>query len=208
MTSRARDFILYTIYPQLDALGVDGVSRLLGSFAGIEEEARRVTAAAYDAYVARPGDGDIAASAERAEAQGAQYYIALSDLRQSVINLLAVGLYHQFEQHWGQLRALAERAGIAIPDKAAFPNWADLDELRLLANTAKHADGGSATQLRERRGEFFLPPGDPDRDSGQAVVARPLVNPLGGTDFFVLPADIERYRDSIRSFWEDVLERV
>ena len=43
-------------------------------------------------------------------------------------------------------------------DLTQFPSWPVIEELRLVANTAKHAEGQSADQLRRIRPEIFHSP--------------------------------------------------
>ena len=94
-------------------------------------------------------------------------------LRQSMVNLLAAGLYHMIEQQLGALSldCAYERVSdtnldvvktwyvtnLGI-DLSSLEPWAKLRELRLVANSVKHAEGGSAKQLRELRPDLFQDP--------------------------------------------------
>jgi hypothetical protein len=48
-------------------------------------------------------------------------------------------------------------ANIGI-DLASLAAWAKIDELRSVANSVKHAEGGSARQLRQVRPDLFQSP--------------------------------------------------
>ena len=203
-----RSAILYEVYPQLDALGVDGVARLLGSFAGIADEARQVTNAAFRAYGQISGEGDMGDFAENALDEGLQYYQTLAELQQGVTNLLAVGLYHLFEQHSKHIRELLIASGKVYPDVRRFSTWPKVDELRLLCNAVKHADGTSAEVLRGIRPDYFVSPIMRRYTLHRLSEAHfhPLATPMGGTDLFVSREDLTTYRDVLRDFWEEFLE--
>lgn len=204
----ARSIILYEVYPQLDALGVDGVARLLGSFSGIEDEAERDTNAAFQAYGAMPGEGDMGDLAESARDEGIEYYRTLVELRQGVTNLLAVGLYHLYEQHRRRVNEALAASGSTPPEVEQFPSWRTVDELRLVCNAVKHADGPSAKDLRKVRPDLFDHPIVRAGFLGRPRTSAPrrLVNPMGGTDLFLSRDDLTVYRDALRDFWETFLQ--
>lgn len=196
-----RSILLYEVLPQFEALADDGIFRVLGAFDGIETEANEYGQRAWESYV---GSGSGTAElAEHAQNQGILYYEGLSNLRQGISNLLAVGLYHQFEQHRDRLEQVMKSQNCVWPDTTAFQCAAKIDELRLLANTVKHADGPSAAKLRVIRPDYFVYP--IIREIGGNPPPIPLRNPLGGTDLFVGREDFPGYRDAIRSFWEELL---
>lgn len=202
--------MLYEVYPQLEAYADDGVARLLGAFAGIEEEADDVAQSAFEAYGRGAGEGDMGDLAQSAEEQGIAYYQTLAELKQGVTNLLAIGLYHLFEQHYAAVRQAVASTGAAISERPDLTDHPKIEELRLLANAVKHADGSSAAQLRQMRPDYFLDPAIRDTPLAERVMRRPmpLVNPLGGTDLFVDRADLSAYRDAIRAFWERCLPQL
>jgi hypothetical protein len=205
-----RSAIIYEVFAQLDALGVDGVDRLLGSFAGIEDEANRVADAAFEAYGELPGEGDMGDFADTALDEGIQYYQTLAELKQGVTNLLAVGLYHQFEQQRDYIKSIMHAGGAKFPDLREFGNWTKVDELRLLCNAVKHADGSSADELRKIRPDYFQSPLERAEllHRPRTSKHRPLVNPIGGKDLFVTRDDLSVYRDALRLFWEELLQHV
>ena len=203
----AREALLYEVFPQLDAFGVHGIARLLGAFSKIESEADQVAQSAFEAYGRLPGEGEMGDFAEAAEDEGIAYYQTLAELKQGVTNLLAVGLYHLFEQHHRRIRTIISSESRSLPELRTFASWPRVDELRLLANTIKHADGSSAAQLRTIRPDYFIDPiirGSvlAKRQQGRAA---PVENPLGGTDLFVTKDDLDGYRDAVRALWGEIL---
>ena len=94
---------------------------MVPAFEGIAEDAERATKAEYERLGAMPyGDQiDMSDVAEMANDHGIAYYETMSGVRQGVLNVLAVGLYHLFEQQ--QLfflrRGLLSRAeDVPVPD--------------------------------------------------------------------------------------------
>ena len=198
-------YLRYTILPQLEAYSDEGVPRVLGTFARIGDEAEEYADRTYRSYSDRAasdeGD-DYADLLEESHNQGIQYFEVLNDLRQAITNLLAAGLYHLFEQHLSKLKHLLSMRGQSLPSMELAPTWPVVEELRLLANTVKHAAGSSANRLRARRPELFVHPSTRDTQLESMVIRhRTTENPLGGTDLFVRLSDLERFRDAVRDLW-------
>lgn len=203
-------------------------TRILPTFSGIEQEAERASADAWDAFMSAPGTGDEDPSvfAEAAENVGIERYLLLSGIRQGAINLFAVALFHAFEQQFilfGRrellspieeneesllnLRALRERLATVDVDIEAFDSWGQIDELRLLSNVVKHAEGQSSRALHAKRPALFKAPGLPD--FGQWNLARPRVfQPLLGEDVYVSVEDVRRFRDALTKFWSEFSEAI
>lgn len=202
-----RSALIYEVYPQLDALGVDGVARLLDAFGNIEAEAQSVAQAAFDAYGQIPGEGDMADFADSANDEGIEYYRTLSEMKQGVTNLLAVGLYHLYEQHRDRIKTLVAASGNMFPDVQQFTSWPKVYELKCLANTVKHGDGDAAAKLRTLRPEYFVDPMLRGSPLARMIEQnpRPVTNPIGGTDLFVDRRDLVAYRDALRTLWEEIL---
>jgi hypothetical protein len=148
---------------------------------------------------------------------GLEFYEMMTSLRQSVLNLMAAGLFHFTEQ---QLAALCHQPGLDVPpppdgdlknvvpwyaehfgiDLKSFTAWANSNELHKLANTVKHAEGPSARDLRALRPELFQNPwlamlriNEPD--------AR-LRAPLAGDGLFVTDELLGGYFGSVFSLFE------
>ena len=82
----------------------------------------------------------------------------LSDLRQATLNLLAIFLFHLFEQHRNGVIALCKGNGVVPPDFKTLTAGTPVAELELVANAAKHEDGRSARQLQVLRPNLFQVP--------------------------------------------------
>jgi hypothetical protein len=94
-------------------------------------------------------------------------------------------------------------------DLASLPAWARIDELRLVANSVKHAEGRSAQQLRELRADLFQNPAFAHirAEMGGRWLDRqePLAMPLAGEDLFVTENDLQAYATAARSLFEDIV---
>jgi hypothetical protein len=192
---------------------------LLPMFRDIEKRAEKVGDEEYERLGAQPAgedwDGDMGALAEAAEDEAIAFYETMTALRQSVLNLFAVGLFHLLEQ---QLADLCRDGAFTVPpprdvninavadwyqqhfvlDLRRLPAWSTIDELRLVANATKHAEGRSAEQLREKRPELFRYP--PPGEMFLGNVPRPITQPLAGEDFYVTPEIMEEYSQSVVTF--------
>ena len=96
------------------------------------------------------------------------------------------------------------QGGRPIAPLEKLDGWAKVEELRLLANTVKHAEGPSARELRRLRPDLFVPPVIKGSPLEKHALRRATEIPLGGTDLFVTEADLEKYRDAIRQLWESL----
>jgi hypothetical protein len=222
----ARDLRMRVMPPVL-AYNEDIFRNILKAFDNLQERADEQANEFYNNY---PGDeytdpGDVA---DWAQDHSYAWWETMVSLRQSMLNLLATGLYHLVEQ---QLAALsddcayervrntdlrtgkqwyAENLGVDLSWLAA---WAKIDELRLVANSVKHADGGSARQLREIRPDLFENPAFAHilaeiGAMGDRWVERqtPLSRPLAGEDLFVTEDDMRAYTAAARSLFEGIVE--
>lgn len=197
-------------------------NRLLTSFENLETEAEEAAEEAWNKYMSQPASeyeyhdpGDLAESAQEV---GIDRYQLLTGIRQGIINLFALALFHCFEQQValfrerelrfavtkgnpGELNALKmqlEHLGINITN---FESWDKIKELRLVANVAKHAEGHSAEKLRCVRPSLFEQPLI-DVDSLSLPVRQPLI----GEDLYVSVQDIKDYRDYLIGFWNELSE--
>lgn len=93
------------------------------------------------------------------------------------------------------------RGGI---DVRAFSSWAGVDELRLVANAVKHADGLSAKKLYEQRPDLFTHPELPKNALFSARAQPRVFMPLLGEDLYVSLEDLRKYRDAVVQFWEEL----
>jgi len=96
-------------------------------------------------------------------------------------------------------------------DLSSLPSWGIIDELRLVANSVKHAEGKSAMQLRELRPELFSNPDLAEilaewERYGRRQEPGPLLAPLAGEDLFVSENHLKAYADGARSLFEEIIE--
>ncbi len=194
--------------------------RLLPAFDNLDEEAKKIEDETYERLYSRSSseDPDVALLAQIAVEEAANYLVMMKKMKQAQINLQTLGLYHLFEQQiceihrrrvfWlGNMNATADiklrevkdtllADGVAIEQ---LPAWSKVNELRLVANCAKHAEGDSCKQLRQLRPDLLTPSlsGAPARLAPVPVV----LNPLGGENLYVSLSDFEDYVTSLKSFW-------
>jgi hypothetical protein len=85
-------------------------------------------------------------------------------------------------------------------DPAEYPMAARLNELNLVANVIKHAEGRSAKELRAVRAQLFQHPVE-----RRLVLARfrPSIvsQPLTGESIYILRNDFEDYASQVDGFW-------
>lgn len=189
--------------------------RLLAAIGDPSTEAHRKSQEYWDAKMSEPGDGDAdpGSIADDANDLAISTYELLFPLRQSALNLGAVGLFHLLEQTCTSLgRAwirgecgsvedfvvwVQKTLGIDIKSKVF---WKSLKELNSLANVIKHGEGGSASKLRKVNPRLFQYPGTYNL-SGISV-DMPIAAPLAGDEIFVTTEDFDRYVDAVEKFWE------
>jgi len=211
--------------PQLSALVEALENRVLPAFGGIEQEAEDHSNEVWERFMSMPGTGDEDPSefAEAAQEAGVGRYVLLDGIRQGIVNLFAASLYHAFEQQLMlflrrevldptegdnsklfRMEVLSERLQAHGIDVTGFESWPTIQELRLVANTVKHAEGPSAQALHELRPDFFRKPGLPGL--GEWVTRwRPRVfQPLAGEDLYVEIKDVKAYLSALLEFWDQL----
>jgi hypothetical protein len=220
----ARD-IRMRVMPPLLAFNDGIVRQILGTFDNIDERARQRANNFYNDY---PADEytDPGEVAEWAHDHGLAWYETMVSLRQSMRNLLAAGLFHLIEQQLGVLtldcayeRVRDTKLEIVRTwycnnlglDLSTLPSWNAIDELRLVANTVKHAEGGSADKLRERRPDLFRDPAleflraEWER-YGSTDIQEALSAPLAGEGLFVAEEHLKSYAQSAKSLFEEIAD--
>lgn len=216
--TQARDFWLEEVAVLRESVFV----RVLPAFEDVEEEADRVAQEKWMALGEQSGPsenpGDLAEVAREA---GISFYLTRMAARQGLVNLFCVALHHLLEQ---QLLFLLRRELLPkrleyhstyltrqeVVDRLAeqgiridsFPEWVRIDELRLVANVAKHAEGSSAEELKARRPDLFTPP--ILKRELEAPLWGPkgrILNPMSGEDLWVSDQDLEAFFESVLAFW-------
>jgi hypothetical protein len=222
----ARD-IRMRVMPPVLAYNEDIFREVLRAFDNLEERADEQANDFFHNYSANEytDPGDVA---DWAQDHSIAWYETMSSLRQSMLNLLATGFFHLVEQ---QLAALSDDcayervrdtkleivnqwyAGNLGINLSSLPGWEKLDELRLVANSVKHAEGTSARQLREIRPDLFQNPAFAHIRAEMGNLrdrwldrAEPLSRPLAGEDLFVTEDDLRAYTAAARLLFEGIVE--
>jgi hypothetical protein len=146
-----------------------------------------------------------------------EFLESMLPLAQSMLNLFTVGLYHLFEQQLMDFvrtmnttlevssttpLLIAElSAAVKVDIENAYDMMPRLNELRLIANTAKHADGDSAKKLHVLRPELF-DPYEVRQGWEERTPRRRLVRaPLAGQGLYVMREDFDLYAEAVARFW-------
>jgi hypothetical protein len=202
---------------------------IIPAFGNPENRANELAESEYRRLCSQPvgeyGDYDLAIAAEAAHEKGLAFYETLTAVRQSMLNLLAAGLFHLIEQELANLCHI-EAETVAPPtdtkicvtadwyqqhfglDLGSLDSWQMIDDLPLVANTVKHAEGKSATDLRQRRPEFFRHPIDrkllPNETQSVSFV-RPVRSPLSGEDLYITEEAFQEFAQAAERFLRDVV---
>ena len=206
------------------------LEKVTAAFSSIAEEADAAAEAEFERLGSMPADPDSSIDmgdvAEWATEHGIKYYETMSGVRQGVLNLLAVGLHHLFEQQQlfflrreralgaeGALQAaeLERRLAKFAIDCRSFGCADKLYELRMAANAIKHGAGPSAKKLATLRPDLFeypalashAPTKEGVSESGPAVaVVSSLLAPLAGNDLYVSEGDLSDWCAAVIAYWE------
>jgi hypothetical protein len=217
--------------PQYELLMDTLENRLIPTFSSVNDEAKDKTDKEWKRLNQEccDPDADGADMAEWAEAVGINHYLNMINIQQSLNNMFAMTLYHIFEQHMMEFhrREVLERhlrndnknfkqkvfkdtLNVMGIDIESFSSWKDLEELRLLANTVKHADGNSSEKLYKLNKDLFNSDFMKNSDNFSFLCDRKpsVYKPLTGDDFYVRTTDIQRYCDALKLFWQQLAEAI
>lgn len=211
--------------PEVRALVETLETKLLPAFANIKLEADAKEQEEWERLCSSPGDGseDMADLAEQAFEKGLAHYQTMTSIRQSLLNMFAVALFHLYEQHvmlfhrrevlepgeqndlqflkHSVFRERMKRLGV---DVTSFTSWPLLQELGLVANTVKHAEGDSSAKLHAQCPALFEPPELKGLDFQRLKSVARVFTPLTGDDIYVSLEDLKRYADAVVQFWEEL----
>jgi hypothetical protein len=86
-----------------------------------------------------------------------------------------------------------------------------INELRLVANATKHAEGSATRQLRTLRPELFSNPDFEEiytefEEQGIERTMGPVHAPLSGEEFFVSEKLLQAYAEAAESFFAEIAE--
>lgn len=199
-------------------------NQLIPTFDNIESEAEKVSEKEWNELCSSCYSPDIdpADLAERAEEAGIDQYMMLSGIKQALLNIAATALFHLFEQQVifllrREILHPAEKNDVRLMKLPVFKerlnqkgidvnhfSWDVIDELRIVANSVKHAEGKSAIDLRKIRPDLFTHP--LANDDGMAIGLIPrLYMPLAGEDIYVSIDDLNKYRSALVEFWKSLI---
>ena len=212
--------------PQLNVFCDAVLTRVLPAFSELEREAEAAADAEWARLLGLPAgesdDIDFGHLAEKATEVGFSYHEALAGVRQAVLNLTVAALYHILEQqlllfHRMQLLHPTEENDTSLinltevmnrllhagVDLRSLESWSHIDEVRLICNAVKHAEGSSSEKLKSMRPELFIHPDHGDENGMLLSSPGPVYLPLAGQDIFLSVDDLEAYRSAIEMFWEE-----
>lgn len=197
-------------------------TRFLPTFESLEAEAQQVSDTEWErlGHIVNPEYADESQLAEQAYEIGVEYFMSMDGVRQSLINLVVMALYHLFEQqlllfhrrqvlhpteendkkliNTAEFKARLSTAGVEITSLSAWPK---VEELRVVANTIKHAEGTSADNLRQLRPDLFNRP--QTREFTSSSMSH-VYMPLAGEDIYLTVADLKGYCEALLKFWKEL----
>jgi hypothetical protein len=190
----------------------------------LQKMAENVEQEAYDDLMSQPvGEdysGDGSDEAEAAHDIGLSFFEDISKMYQATLNLFSAGLFHVVEQQLADLtrdaaiqkRVSDTRSDVVVKwyqkncqlDLTQLASWSVIDELRLVANTTKHAEGPSAEQLRAKNPKLFQYPPFRKESLHHAVLHATLSLPLGGDGLYVTGDEFRRYHKAVLDLFEEL----
>ena len=170
---------------------------------------------------------DMASVAEDAFEEGEAYCETMRTMRQTMRNLLAAGLFHLVEQQLSEIcrDATFKNEGPTGKnletitawykehfelDLETLSNWKLINEMRLVTNSVKHAEGKSVEKLRGIRPELFLMPDyqifedDDPAELIQEASRRRVYQPLAGEDLYVSEELLHIYCKAAENFFLEI----
>lgn len=201
--------------------------KVLIAFENVSEEANQVEQRTFErlGQSVDPEWYDPADYVEAARDAAIDFYIMVDGIKRGLLNLFSAGLYHLFEQwffkfHRRELLYLGEdgkpnlinwkeakdrlRDNYGI-DVESFSSTGKINELRLVANTVKHADGSSCSELKKIRPDLFVQPDlKGDRPDIGFVTIREVFTPLAGEDVYIGIEDFKKYVEAVKEFWDEL----
>ena len=214
---------------QLELFVASIEKRLIPTFDTIESEAEAIEQREWDSLSSSYGypDADPSDFAEQAFDAKLEYYEMVSSVKQALLNICATALYHSFEQqvlfmlHREILHPSQENIVSFLKiqtfkdellkyrvDIEKFSSWPIIEELRLVSNSIKHAEGKSSEILRQINHGIFINPILKKYNMGFHSTSPRLYMPLAGDDIYVQIQDLKKYRDSISAFWSEYISQL
>lgn len=225
--SSLADLLEDHIWLQLEDLMDTLEKHLLPAFQTAEEEAHKIAKQELERMKTSPENEDEVKWPEAlAEGAGMAYYDARIQLKQGLINLFAAATYHLFEQEiWlfcfhaystprkssvqeAEFRSLLSTLGIELDMMAG---WAEIQELKLIANVVKHGSGKSADRLKKLNPKLFINPDLSDlsdADLKEITYPNDVFQPLFGLGLYIPIENLRLYVQAVGRFWKDLMKVV
>ena len=203
------------IEEQLDVFYKLVMNRLLPAFSGLEKEADNIEKEMLIKSNANFNQNtmDEACVVENAYFKGINHYSLQYQMKQSFINVSTLWLYHLFEQQLNNISLKTiekfdytkhnskDQINEFLIEKGLYDkvNCKKINELRLVANTIKHAEGGSKKNLKEERPDLFT------RGLG---LNEKVTIPLFENEICVSELEFSKYHNAIVGFWADYFIKI
>ncbi|HUY13915.1 MAG TPA: hypothetical protein VMX16_09850 [Terriglobia bacterium] len=205
------DFVLHDVLP---------------SILNLEKRAKEVAEEEYARLGSQPADEycsyDMADAAEDANEKGLAFYQTMVGVRQAVLNLFTAGLFHLVEQ---ELAGLCSDGSMCVQppadsnlkriadwygqhfwlDLRSLSSWGTIEELGLVANAVRHAEGRSAEKVRLLRPELFQDPILGEPLPGWEAASQPLRLPLGGEGLYITQEHFQQYSQAAERFVTEIV---
>jgi len=227
------EFIRDIVIPELESFRDVVGKKVLPVFDNFMQEARDHGDTWFREQIAgiEPDHPDreagIAYFADEAMNRTVDYADTLVGMYFASTGLYILGLFHLFEQHLADLPLrvydnynyesaidLAEvvawlKDEISVNVKT-FRSWKTIAELKLVANTVKHAEGGAARKLRRVRPDLFILPKFRSESKHKKKARMPgrIRRPLLGEDIYITPDEFELYAQATIDFWNELSNAV
>jgi hypothetical protein len=207
-----------------------GVSeKVVPAFDNLAQEADDLANAEYERLGSIPAyddSFDMSDVADWANNAAIDYYQTMRDVRQGVVNVLAIGLHHLLEQQRnffvereplppGQQRLNFDKRLSAYGiDSSVFSCASTLRELRAAANALKHASTAANKALLDLRPDLFANPAlkrlNTDKEhllsTARALAPWADRSPMAGDHIYVQESDLAAWCDAAIEYWETIAE--
>lgn len=210
--------------PAVEAFQRGVFEKVIPAFANIADEADAFANAEFERLGAMSATDhffDMRDVAEWANEAGINYSQTMTDVRQGMLNVLAIGLHHLLEQ---QQRYFLSREALPRGQKPSswderlraygievreFPCASRMRELRAAANALKHASAEANQDLVSMRPDLFVSPHlarlgtSPEHRllSAQAL-SRGATMPMSGEHVYVQENDLADWCAAVVDYWQ------
>ncbi len=211
------------------------LAKVVGAFSRIEEEADLEAEMVHEELVSAPMDVTDLLYLDDFEnlacEHGMAYHHTLNTMRQAALNMLAMTLYHLFEQ---QQAFFLDREPPIAPTRRLDKDKTEMDqrmltygidcgsfscsrrlaELREVANAIKHSKGRASAKLVELRPDLFTSDmlrrihSEADLPYQVRVVADIAGAPLAGEYIYVTEQHLAEWCEAARAYWTALAEIV